>query len=295
MPEMYSVDAVGVKSPSSKFEKMVVKRNMPGPDDVQFDIKYCGICHSDVHYARGELQGFPSPMPLVPGHELAGVATNVGKNVTDIKVGDHVGVGCFVDSCLECKPCKGGDENGCEKFPTFTFAGNANAFGRIATDTGHTQGGYSKSMTVNRRFVIMIPKGYPLDKAGPIFCSGITVYTPLKEWGAINGGMKVGVVGIGGLGQMAVRLAAAMGNEVTAISTSPKKRETALAIGAKNFIVSSDPEQMAKGKATLDLIINTVSANHQVTFYMPLLAFKGKISQLGYVSEAHQVKSGHIL
>jgi len=288
MPEMEAVESVAVNSRGSKFTKLTIQRNTCGPDDVTIDIKYCGICHSDVHFAR-DVVPMPIPFPLVPGHEIAGVVSKVGKNVKDIKVGDHAGVGCFVDSCLNCRPCKAGDENGCEKHATFTFSGNASSHGRIATDSGHTQGGYSKRMTVHRHFAIKIPKSYPLEAAGPIFCSGITMYTPLKQWGALKGGLNVGVVGIGGLGQMGVRLAAAMGNTVTAISTSPRKKDVAMKIGAKNFIVSKDEEQMKAAARSLDLILNTVSANHQVSTYLPLLAFKGKIVQIGGVTEPHQV------
>jgi uncharacterized zinc-type alcohol dehydrogenase-like protein len=272
--DLCETDAFAVSSKDFKeFEKIKIKRNAVGADDVQLDVKYCGICHSDVHFTRAEIAAVAACYPMVPGHEIAGIATKVGKNVKGIKVGDHVGVGCFVDSCMECQPCKAGYENGCDKFPTLTFNGKT-VFGRISTDRDYTYGGYSKSMTVNSHFVIRIPKGYPLEKAGPVFCSGITVYTPLKEFGAIKGGKKVGVIGIGGLGQMAVNLAAAMGNEVTAISTSPKKKETAMSIGAKHFLVSTDADAMAKAVKSLDLIINTVSANHQISTYLPLLAFK---------------------
>ena len=288
---MYSVEAAGVRSGTSKFEKLTVKRNDCGPDDVQLDIKYCGICHTDIHFARDEMPGMPTQYPLVPGHEIAGFATKVGKNVKDIKVGDPIGVGCYVDSCYDCVPCKTGNENGCDQFPTFTFGTPADKFGRIATDTNISQGGYSTSMTVPRRFAFTIPKGYPLKSAGPIFCSAITCYTPLKQWGAIKGGKKVGILGIGGLGQMGIKLAAAMGNEVTAISTSPRKKETALKLGAKNFVVSKDEESMKKAASSLDLIINTVAAPHQISTYLPLLAFRGKIVQLGLVSEPHLVSS----
>lgn len=288
MPEMESVETVGATSRGSKLSKFTIQRNTCGPDDVTIDIKYCGICHTDVHFARDPLP-MPVPFPLVPGHEVAGVVSKVGKNVKDVKVGDYAGVGCFVDSCFECRPCKTGDENGCDKMATFTFGGECGNHGRIATDSGHTQGGYSKRITVHRHFAIKIPKSYSLQAAGPIFCSGITMYTPLKQWGALKGGMNVGVVGIGGLGQMGIMLAAAMGNTVTAISRNTTKKEAALKIGAKSFIVSKDEEQMKSATRSLDLILNTVSANHQLSTYLPLLAFKGRIVQIGLTTEPHQV------
>jgi len=226
--------------------------------------------------------------PLVPGHELAGVVTHVGANVEDIAVGDRVGVGCIVDSCMNCSSCGKSEEQYCEKGMTMTYASDVQ-HGHINTDTGFTYGGYSGSIAVHRRYIVKIPDGYPLEAAGPVFCAGITLYSPLAHWGALKGNLRVGIVGIGGLGQMGVRLAAAMGNKVTAISSSPSKKDAALELGADNFVVSTDAESMKAAAGSLDLILNTVSADHQVMQYLPLLALNGTIVQLGLVEAPHVV------
>lgn len=269
------------------FQKISIKRNLAGEDDVTFDLKYCGICHTDVHYANNDMGS--TKYPCVPGHELAGVVSAVGANVTKFKVGDRVGVGCIVDSCLACDSCHEGLEHFCDKGMTMTYDADIK-HGHISTDSGYTYGGYSASQTVNQRYLVKIPEGFPLEAAGPIFCAAITMYSPLNHWGALNGGKKVGIIGIGGLGQMGVRLAKAMGNEVTAISTSPNKEAAAKEIGADNFIVSTDPESMKGGANSLDLILNTVSASHQLSTYLPLLRRDGNLVQLGLVLSDHQIQ-----
>ena len=291
--DMHPVETVALKSADAKFEKHTIKRNVCGPDDVLVDIKFCGICHSDVHVGRNEIPDLmPTKYPCVPGHEIAGIVNKVGKNVTDVKAGDHVGVGCFVDSCRNCTACKTGNENACKgPAAVFTIQGMTTLYDRVATDTGVGQGGFSKSITVPRRFVFKVPKGYPLKSAGPVFCSAITCYTPLKMWGATKGGMRVGIAGIGGLGQMGIQLAAAMGNEVTAISTSPRKKDAAMELGAKHFVVSTDEECTKKAAGSLDLIINTISAKHQVGAYLPLLDFRGKICSVGGGADLSQVRT----
>jgi len=265
---------------------MKFQRNLPGDDDVSFDLKYCGICHSDIHWAKDEL-GMTN-YPCVPGHELAGVVSAVGKNVKGFAIGDKVGVGCIVDSCMGCASCKEDAEHFCEKGMTMTYNYEIK-HGHIKTNSHYTFGGYSSSYTVNQRYLIKIPKSYPLESAGPLFCAAITMYSPLAHWGAIKGGKNVGIVGIGGLGQMGVQLAKAMGNKVTAISTSPNKKETALEIGADNFVVSTDPESMKGAANSLDLILNTVSVNHQLSTYLPLLRRDGTLVQLGAVMAPHAV------
>jgi len=189
---------------------------------------------------------------------------------------------------MTCDGCKAGEEQLCSNGMTGTYNGDIK-HGHIKTNTGWTFGGYSGSQTVNERYIVKIPDGFPLDAAGPVFCAGITMYSPLAYWDAKNGGKRVGIIGIGGLGQMGVRLAKAMGNTVTAISTSPNKEQAAREIGADNFVVSTDADSMAKAAGSLDLILNTVSANHDVNTYLPLLAFKGVIVQLGLVMQPHQV------
>jgi len=283
---MYETFAWGRKSKSDKFIPMKIERNLPGPDDVQFQIKYCGICHSDVHQCDDDF-GI-SMYPFVPGHELAGIVTAVGQNVTKYAIGDKVGVGCIADSCMDCPGCDTGEEHTCDKGMTGTYNGKT-VHGHLATNSGYTFGGYSGSYTLHTKYVIKIPSSYPLEKAGPVFCSAITVYSPLAQHGALKGGKNIGVIGIGGLGQMGVMLAKAMGNRVTAISTTPKKKQAALEMGADNFIVSTDPASMKAGDNSLDLILNCVSANHQVALYIPLLRRFGTIVQLGVAMAPHSL------
>ena len=270
---MYSTQAWAKDGPKSSFQKIEIKRNVCGDEDVTFAVKFCGICHSDVHVAENHLDvpgGKKTNYPCVPGHELAGVVTEVGRNVTKYKVGDMVGVGCLSDSCMACTSCAEGEEMWCAKGMTSTYD-KETTHGHIATDSGWTFGGYSKSQTVNQKFILKIPAGYPLSAAGPVFCAGITMFSPLSYWGAKAGGMRVGIVGIGGLGQMGVQLAKAMGNKVTAISTSPSKEAAAREIGADNFVVSTDPDSMKKAVMSCDLILNTVSVNHEAAHYLSLL------------------------
>jgi len=286
MDEMYSTVAWAKTAADSKFSRIEITRNLPGDDDVSFDLKFCGICHTDVHITANDMGS--TKYPCVPGHELAGVVTAVGKNVTKYKVGDNVGVGCVVDSCFECSGCDEGEEHMCQKGMTMTYDENIK-HGHIKTGSGWTFGGYSCSQTVHQRFIVKIPEGFPLEAAGPVFCAGITMYSPLINWGAGKGGKRVGIVGIGGLGQMGVRIAKAMGNTVTAISTSPNKEAAAKEIGADNFVVSTDPESMKAAGDSLDLILNTVSADHDLNTYLPLLAAKGILVQLGLVLSPHPV------
>jgi len=284
---MYSTKAWGKATKDAPFSVMEIQRNETGDDDVTFDLKFCGICHTDVHIANNDMGN--THYPVVPGHELAGVVTAVGKNVTTYKVGDLVGVGCISDSCMTCDNCKESEEHCCDNGGmTGTYNGDIK-HGHIKTDSGWTYGGYSASQTVNQKFIIKIPDGYPMEAAGPVFCAGITMYSPLAQWKAINGGMRVGVIGIGGLGQMGVRLAKAMGNHVTAISTSASKEKAARSIGADSFVLSTDVESMKKAGDSLDLILNTVSASHELNHYLPLLARKGTLVQLGLVTTNHAV------
>ena len=283
---MYETFGFSKSAADSEFSKITIKRNVPGDDDVQFQVTYCGICHTDVHLAHNDLGS--TRYPIIPGHELAGVVTAVGKNVKDVRIGDNVGVGCISDSCMECSSCQVGEEQACVNGMTMTYNEPIN-HGHIATDSGYTYGGYSGSQTVNRRFLVKIPDNFPLAAAGPVFCAGVTMYSPLVHWGAAEGGRRVGVVGIGGLGQFGVRLAAAMGNTVTAISTSPHKQAVAGEMGATRFVVSTSEESMRSAAGSLDLILNTVSSPHQVGHYLPLLARDGVIVQLGLVTDQHQV------
>jgi len=288
MTDMYTTFAWAKTSAESKFSKIEISRNVAGDKDVTFDLKYCGICHTDVHIANNEMGRVPTKYPCVPGHELAGIVTKVGANVTKVKVGDSVGVGCISDSCMNCEGCAAGEEHLCATGMTQTY-NNPTTYGHIKTNTGWTFGGYSGSQTVHERFIVKIPEGYPLEAAGPVFCAGITMYSPLAYWNASKGGKRVGIIGIGGLGQMGVRIAKAMGNSVTAISTSPNKKTAAMEIGADSFVVSTDPESMKAAAGSLDLVLNTVAANHDINTYLPLLAAKGVIVQIGVALKPHAV------
>lgn len=250
------------------------ERREPKANDVVIDIKFCGICHSDIHMVRDEW-GFNSPFPLVPGHEIAGVVRAVGPKVTKYKVGDRVGVGCMVDSCRECAHCKQDLENYC-------IPGNTGTYGGMERDgSGTTQGGYSDVIVVNEDFVLKIPDNLPLDKSAPLLCAGITTYSPLKHWKA-GPGKKVGVLGMGGLGHMAVKIAHAMGAHVTVLSHSDKKREDAARLGADEFIITKDSEQMKKNALTFDLIINTVSSSElDMASFFNLLKLEGTLVSVG--------------
>jgi len=289
---MYKTVAWGKTSKENAFSKMTIERNLPGPDDVTVDVKYCGICHTDIHFANN-FEG-NTQYPMVPGHELAGIAAAVGSNVTDIAVGDKVGIGCVVDSCMNCFSCSENMENFCEKGMTMAYCYPL-VHGHLKTNLGYSLGGYCGSYTVNKKYIVKIPLMYPLEAAGPLFCAAITMYSPLVHWQANKGGKHVGIIGIGGLGQMGVKIARAMGNKVTAISTSPNKREAAMEMGADQFVVSSDPESMLEASNTMDLLLNTVSAKHEVSTYIPLLRRDGALVQLGSVRESHQLNQMDLL
>ena len=259
-------------------------RRDPGPDDVAIEIKYCGVCHSDLHIAKNDLGG--TRYPIVPGHEIAGLVTAVGGNVSRFKVGDRVGVGCMVDSCRTCAACQEGEEQYCVPGMTQTY-GSADPLGEQVGQS-ITQGGYSDRITVNQDFVLRIPDSLPLDAAAPLLCAGITTYSPLRHWN-VGEGSKVAVVGLGGLGHMAVKLAHAMGAEVTVLSTSDRKKADAERMGAKHFLINSDKAAMQAAAEKFDLIINTVSATHEIAGHLNLLARDGTMVMLGLTTEGMPV------
>ncbi|RDY08850.1 putative mannitol dehydrogenase, partial [Mucuna pruriens] len=243
-----------------------------GEKDVAFKVLYCGICHSDLHMAKNEW-GF-STYPLVPGHEIVGVVTEVGSKVQKFKVGDKVGVGCLVDSCRTCQNCFDNLENYC---PQYTLT-----YGAKYKDGSTTYGGYSDSMVADEHFVVRIPDGLPLDAAAPLLCAGITVYSPLRYFALDKPGLHVGVVGLGGLGHLAVKFAKAFGAKVTVISTSPNKKDEAIQhLGADSFLISRDQDQMQAANGTLDGIIDTVSATHPLLPLIGLLKYHGKLVMVG--------------
>lgn len=259
-------------------------RRDPGPDDVAIEIRYCGVCHSDLHVAKNDLGS--TRYPIVPGHEIAGVVTAVGSNVTRFKAGDRVGVGCMVDSCRTCPACAAGEEQYCVPGMTQTY-GSADPKG-AAVGQKITQGGYSDRIVVTQDFVLRIPDALPLDAAAPLLCAGITTYSPLRHW-KVGPGSKVAVIGLGGLGHMAVKLAAAMGAEVTVLSTSDRKKADAERMGAKHFLINSDKAAMQAAAEKFDLIINTVSATHEIASHIGLLARDGTMVMLGLTTEGMPV------
>ncbi len=271
-----------------RFEPMRFSRRAVGARDVLIDMKYCGVCHTDLHAAQGHLVALSGRCyPCVPGHELAGVVAAVGADVTKVKVGDQVGVGCMVDSCLECAACKRGEEQMCSK-QTATYNGKDNGSGRAATGRSagtpnFTLGGYTDKMVCDERFVIVIPPSYPLEFAGPVMCAGVTLFDPLRRYGATKGGMRIGIVGVGGLGQMGLKLAKAMNCHVTAITRSPAKAAFARACGADEVLVSTDAEAMKRGARAraLDLVLNTIPSEHDYSPYSALLTPAGKQVMLG--------------
>ena len=263
-----------------------IERRDVGPNDVAIDIKFAGICHSDLHTVSGEWGGVSYPM--VPGHEIAGVVTEVGSDVTKYQVGDHVGVGCFVDSCRECEYCLAGEEQYCDN-PGMT--GTYNGTGR---DGEPTQGGYSGAIVVDENYVLRVPDSIPLDKAAPLLCAGITLYSPLRHWGA-GPGKRVAVVGLGGLGHMGVKLAHAMGAEVAVLSQSLKKMEDGLRLGADEYYATSDPDTFKKLKGSFDLILNTVSANLNMGDYLGLLKLDGTLVELGMPEHPMEVEPAPLI
>ena len=261
--------ALAAKAP---LEPFVVSRRDVGPDDVAIDIKYAGICHSDIHQAREEW--FTSIFPMVPGHEIAGIVTAVGSNVATVQPGDRVGVGCYVDSCRECAACLAGQQCYCTGHVAATYNG-------LERDkTTPTYGGYSTHIVVDANYVLRLPDSLGLDVAAPLLCAGITCYQPLAEWGA-GPGVRVGIVGLGGLGHMGVKIAAAMGADVTLISHSPGKEDDGYRLGASRFVLSSDKAAMRAANNSLDLIINTASSVTSIDPYMRLLDLDGTMVMVG--------------
>ncbi len=256
-------------------------RREVGPTDVLIEIAYCGVCHSDLHQAREDWG--PALFPMVPGHEIVGHVSAVGAGVLKYKVGDRVGVGCMVDSCRSCEQCAAGEEQFCDSGPTMTY----NGFERDRKTM--TFGGYSQRITVDQAFVVRVPEALPLDRAAPLLCAGITTYSPLKRFGC-GPGKKVAVMGLGGLGHVGVRIARAMGAEVTVISTSERKRADAAELGAHDFLVSTDVKAMKAAAGRFDLILDTVSAVHDLNSALNLLRTDGTLVLVGVPEEALPVQ-----
>ncbi|MFE4498821.1 NAD(P)-dependent alcohol dehydrogenase [Rhodococcus sp. NPDC056743] len=278
---MVTAAAYAATSADGPLEKTTIERRELGPLDILIDIKFAGICHSDIHTARNEWGG--AKYPIVPGHEIAGVVAAVGSEVTKHKVGDRVGVGCFVDSCGECDACVAGEEQYCRKGVTGTY----NATGR---DGERTQGGYSTHIVVTEHFVLSIPDGIELDAAAPLLCAGITLYSPLRHW-KTGPGTKVAIIGFGGLGHVGVKIAKAMGAEVTVLSQSLSKQDDGLRFGADHYYATKDPATFKALRGQFDLILNTVSVNLDIDAYMSLLALNGTLVELGLPEKPIEVRA----
>ncbi|MGA7402055.1 MAG: NAD(P)-dependent alcohol dehydrogenase [Candidatus Sulfotelmatobacter sp.] len=271
---MYKAKAYSAASAKSPMESATITRRDPTEHDVQIEILFCGICHSDLHSVRNEWSEFmPTVYPIVPGHEIVGRVTKVGSAVTKFKSGDLAAVGCMVDSDGTCPECRAGFEQFCPNM-TLTFNSPDKHLG------GMTYGGYSESIVVDQRFVLRVPANLSLAGAAPLLCAGITTYSPMRHWG-ITRGKKVGVVGLGGLGHMGVKIAHALGAHVVIFTTSPRKKEDALRLGADEIIVSRDANEMQKHAESLDFILDTVSAEHDINAYLNLLRRDGNITLVG--------------
>ena len=264
--------------PTTPLRPYDFERRQPGPRDVSIQILFCGVCHSDLHTARSEWGG--TTYPIVPGHEIVGRVTAVGGEVSKFREGDFVGVGCMVDSCQHCSSCSEGLEQYCENGFTGTYGG-------IEKETGRpTAGGYSDRIVVDEGFVLRIPEGMDLAAAAPLLCAGITTYSPLRHWG-VTKGQKVGIVGLGGLGHMGVKIAAAMGAHVVLFTTSPDKREDARRLGASEVVVSKNRDEMQAHTGSFDFILNTVAAPHNLDAFINLLKRDGTMTLVGAPAEPH--------
>ncbi|HYF51880.1 MAG TPA: NAD(P)-dependent alcohol dehydrogenase [Planctomycetota bacterium] len=264
--------AYAAQSATSALAPFTIQRREPTPTDVVIDILYCGVCHSDLHQVRNEWHN--SVYPVVPGHEIVGRVTKVGAKVRKVEVGDTAAVGCMVGSCGECQNCKRRLEQYCVKFPILTYNGDDKHLG------GKTYGGYSETIVIDEAFTLKVPSKMDLAATAPLLCAGITTYSPLKHWNAAPG-KKVGIVGLGGLGHMGVKFARAMGAHVVLFTTSPRKTEDALRLGAHEVVVSKDEAQMKKHSASFDFILDAVSAEHDINAYLELLKLDGTLTIVG--------------
>ncbi|MFF4351545.1 NAD(P)-dependent alcohol dehydrogenase [Streptomyces sp. NPDC001530] len=273
---MTTVAAYAAPAAKAPLERTTIERRPVGEFDVLIDIKFAGICHSDIHQAR---EGWGEAIfPMVPGHEIAGIVSEVGSGVTKFKVGDRVGVGCMVDSCRECDNCKAGLEQYC------TGGGMTGTYNAVGKDGKPTYGGYSEKIVVDENYTVRIPDGLSLDVAAPLLCAGITTYSPLKHWNA-GPGKKVAVLGMGGLGHMGVKIAHALGAEVTVLSQSLRKKDDGLKLGADHYYATSDPKTFEELRGTFDLILSTVSAPLDLDAYLSLLKTDGAFVNVGAPEE----------
>lgn len=282
-----TVKAYGTEASDKPLKEITIERRELQPHDVEFEVLYCGICHSDLHQIHNDFG--MTAYPIVPGHEIVGRITKIGNKVSNFKIGQLAAVGCIVDSCQSCQHCHEVQEQYCDSFPTFSFnSPDKYLEGKM------TYGGFSKTYVCEDKYVLHMPKFDDLASAAPLLCAGITVYSPLRYWKA-GQGKKVGVLGIGGLGHLAIRIAKAMGAEVTVFTTSQAKVEDAKRLGADNAVLSSDPEQMNSYRGTQDFIIDTVSAKHDVNTYLGMLKIEGTLVLVGLPPEPLEVGAFNVV
>lgn len=273
--DTYLARAYAAQSPSSGMAPFTVRRRLPRPQDVQIDILYCGVCHSDLHQVRNQWpDAMPTVYPCIPGHEIVGRVVKTGNAVKKLKAGDIAAVGCMVDSCRTCASCRAGEEQYCDSLPTLTYNGPDKHLG------GVTYGGYSESIVVDERFVLKVSDKLNLPGIAPLLCGGITTYSPLRHW-KVGKGHKVGVVGLGGLGHMAVKFANAFGGYVVLFTTSPNKIADGLRLGAHEVVVSKNAAEMRKHLNSFDFILDAVSAEHDLNAYIDLLKRDGTLTMVG--------------
>ena len=273
--QSFAAKAYAAASPTAALAATSIQRRTPQPQDVQIEILFCGVCHSDLHQARDEWHDvMPTVYPCVPGHEIVGRVTHVGSGAKKFKEGDMVAVGCMVDSCRMCANCQAGQEQFCQRFPTFTY----NSPDRYLR--GVTFGGYSQSIVVDEAFVLRVPDKLDPAAAAPLLCAGITTYSPMRHWN-VKAGQKVGVVGLGGLGHMALKFAHAFGAKVVLFTTSANKTADALRLGADEVVISKNPAEMNKQRESLDFILDTVSGEHDLNAYINLLKLDGTMTLVG--------------
>jgi alcohol dehydrogenase (NADP+) len=293
--ESATENLASTRLPSKAYAAMVVSGNLvpwdftrrsPRPHDVLIEIKYCGICHTDIHFVRNDF-GL-SVYPLVPGHEIVGVVKEVGDHVSKFKVGDSVGIGCLVDSCRECDNCKQDLEQYCLNGATYTYSIEEKH------GDGITYGGYSNQIVCDEDFVLKVDNKMPLEKVAPLLCAGITTYSPLRNWN-IGKGQKVAILGLGGLGHMGVKFANAMGAEVTVLSTSKDKQADAIRLGAHKFVYTIDEEQVKNVQGYFDFILDTVAAEHDYNFYLSMLKTKGTMACVGLPNTPAQIPAANLV
>ncbi|TDN82774.1 putative zinc-type alcohol dehydrogenase-like protein [Salegentibacter sp. 24] len=283
---MSEVKAYGAQSSDADLKALKIQRREITQDDVKIDIEYCGVCHSDIHQVRNDWKN--SKYPVVPGHEIIGRVTQVGKNVTNFKKGDLVGVGCMVDSCQECDSCKEDLEQFCENGATLTYNSKDKHLG------GHTYGGYSQEIVVDKEFVLSVPENIDAKAAAPLLCAGITTYSPLRHWN-VKKGDKVGVIGLGGLGHMGVKFAHALGAQVVMITTSPSKAEDAKKLGADKVLVSKNEADMKKQAGTFDFLLNTIPVGHDMNPYVALLKRDATMVLVGAIEPLEPLHGGGLI